>query len=104
MKNKTKSLGLLKINMNQTHPQSPQMLGSITLQKHHLDLLFQELKQGHSTATAKLAGWKNIDETTGQSYLTVELQPRLYRANRPDRDEADEIPNRSILDFLDEDE
>ena len=40
MKNKTKFLGLLKINMCQTHPQSPQMLGSIRLQKHLLKPLF----------------------------------------------------------------
>ena len=97
-----KSLGSLSLNQKRTKPKSPAMLGSIKLQRHHLDVFLTELEnEGDAEITANLAAWKSRDDA-GNPYLVVELQPRW----NPQRQHQSEIRQSggTIFDYPREDE
>jgi hypothetical protein len=90
-----RSLGALR-KANKSKPKSPDMTGTIKLQRHTIEIIVKQFERTESDeVVANLAGWGNFDHS-GQ-YLTVELSPK-YVSQEP------KTPRKSNLDFLFNDE
>ena len=73
-----RSLGSLRIQQK-TKPKSPEMVGTIKLQRETLQTLLEQVG-GADELVANLAAWKNHD---GKShYLTVEVSPQLTQGRQ----------------------
>lgn len=92
----TKSLGTLYI-AEKTKDRSPDMKGTITIKRKHLQDMGRQLIGDESEEVkANLAAWSNKDGAN-RRFLTIELQPiTTYESVRKENDET-----KSIFDFLD---
>ena len=91
MKNKQKSLGLLRIQQK-TKPRSPELQGTIRIQRHTLEAISKQLDDDNEVI-ANLAAWKHHDGN--DFYLSVELSPKFTNAvSRPQNEK------RSIFDLM----
>lgn len=93
-----KSLGILRINKNRNNSKSPYLVGSIRIQRHHMNAFFQELEdEGDTEVIGQLAAWKMNDEN-GTPFLNIEIQPRWNstRQTEPEKKKA------SIFDIEDD--
>ena len=77
-----RSLGALRKN-TKTKPRSPDLVGTLALQRHTMKEIGKQFEEtGSDEIACCLAGWINQD-SSGQ-YLTVELSPRyVRREHRP---------------------
>lgn len=92
-KNKLKSLGSLRIQQK-TKPRSPELQGTIRIQRHTLDAISKQLDDDNEVI-ANLAAWKYHDGN--DFYLSVELSPKFTETvSRPQN------AKRSIFDFIEE--
>ena len=92
-KNKQKSLGSLRIQQK-TKPRSPELQGTIRIQRHTLDAISKQLDDDNEVI-ANLAAWKHHDGN--DFYLSVELSPKFTNtASRP------QIEKRSIFDLMED--
>jgi hypothetical protein len=79
---KKRSLGALR-KAPKTKPRSPDLVGTLALQRHTMKEIGKQFEEtGSDEIACCLAGWINQD-SSGQ-YLTVELSPRyVRREHRP---------------------
>ncbi len=90
-----RSLGSLRIQQK-SKPKSPEMVGTIKLQRETLETLMEQVGEADELV-ANLAAWKNHD---GHShYLTVEVSPRFSKFRQPQADQKEQ----TIFDVLDAD-
>ena len=78
-----RSLGDLRENQK-TKPNSPDLVGRITLKLHTISWIIEQMEQSNTDeVTCNLAGWLNGEGNN--KFITVELSP-LYvqKINRPD--------------------
>ena len=88
---KKRSLGKLRM-AQKTKPRSPNMTGTLCLQRHTAAAILKEFEEsGADEVVCNVAGWVNQDHE-GQ-YLTVEISPKYgARESLP--------PKASNLDFI----
>ena len=90
-----RSLGSLRIQQK-TKPKSPEMIGTVKLQRETLETLMEQIGPADELV-ANLAAWKNRD---GHShYLTVEVSPRYIKYRQAQTDQKEP----TIFDVLNED-
>ena len=90
-----RSLGSLRIQQK-TKPKSPEMIGTIKLQRRMLEELIDQIGEDDELV-ANLAAWKNHDGR--DHYLSVEISPRFTK--RPSPQPEQEVY--TIFDAIDED-
>jgi|SRR5580704_16126359 hypothetical protein len=75
-----RSIGELR-KANKTKPRSPDVTGKPRLQRHTLQAIVRDFKEGgDEEIVCNIAGWKNRDQHG--SYLTVEISPQ-YPPHEP---------------------
>jgi hypothetical protein len=90
-----KSLGALW-KAKKTKPRSPDVTGKITLQRHTLAAIVQEIaKTGSEEVICNIAGWVNRNQLG--EYLTVEISPRFV----PPKQQS---PKRGVFAFIGDDD
>ena len=94
-KNKLKSLGSLRIQQK-TKPRSPELQGTIRIQRHTLEAISKHLDDDHEVI-ANLAAWKYHDGK--DFYLSVELSPKFTKTGSRPQNEK-----RSIFDFIEDED
>ena len=87
-----RSLGSLRIQQK-TKPKSPEMIGTISLQRETLETLIKQIGISDELV-ANLAAWKNHDGLN--HYLTVEVSPRFSKFQQP----APKQKEQTIFDVL----
>jgi hypothetical protein len=92
MTKKQKSLGSLRIQQK-TKPRSPELKGTIRIQRHTLEAIFNQIDDYHEVI-ANLAAWKHHDGN--DFYLSVELSPK-YESKSVGKRRAE---TRSIFDVI----
>ena len=90
-----KSLGSLRIQQK-TKPRSPELKGTIRIQRHTLEAIFNQM-DADDEVIANLAAWKHHDGN--EFYLSVELSPKYNAA----ADAKAPTPTRSIFDLMEAD-
>lgn len=91
-KNRLKSLGALRIQQK-TKPRSPEMTGTIRIQRHTLETIIEQMDDG-AEVTASLAAWKHRDGD--ECYLSVELSPKYKGLSTL----SQKTKERSIFDYM----
>jgi hypothetical protein len=90
-----KSLGALW-KAKKTKPRSPDVTGKLSLQRHTLAAIVQEIaKTGSEEVICNIAGWVNRNQHG--EYLTVEISPRFV----PHKQQS---PKRGIFAFIGDDD
>jgi hypothetical protein len=87
-----RSLGALRKN-SKTKPKSPDLTGTIKLQRHTIETIAKQFDKTESEeVVANLAAWGNHDSQG--SYITIEVSPKYVRQEQS-------IPKRNnLMDFL----
>lgn len=86
-----KSLGALW-KAKKTKPRSPDVTGKLSLQRHTLAVIVQEIaKTGSEEVICNIAGWVNRNQHG--EYLTVEISPRFV----PHKQQS---PKRGVFAFI----
>jgi hypothetical protein len=83
--------GALFRTKEKKHENSPDMFGSMKLDKHYIMSLIEESTGG--LIEIKFSGWTAVSPTTGTKYLSLKLntmQPTEQQA--PKKEEDDDIP------------
>lgn len=93
-KNRLKSLGSLRIQQK-TKPRSPEMTGTIRLQRHTLETIMDQMDDD-TEVIASLAAWKHRDGD--ECYLSVELSPKYQAVSTLPQ----KTKERTIFDYMED--
>jgi hypothetical protein len=97
MANGNKSLGTLYL-ATKTKDRSPDMKGTITIKKSHLQALGNQMSEEDTDeVVANIAAWSNSDGSK-RRFLTIELQPSTSYPNA----KGSNGQPRNIFDFISE--
>ena len=84
--------GALFRTKEKKHENSPDMFGSMKIDKHFLMSLIEE--STGQLIEIKFSGWTAVSPTTGTKYLSLKLNtmPPMEKAPKVENDDSDDIP------------